>query len=148
VCVPFGYLYFSYFSIMNQNWALESILAGMALTPFPSSILDETRFKPTTFWTAWPNMGLLSKKRLSTKSLNKKVANLSDLFALSQFIWMCVKSKNFLIDEKSEFKSRCRRFWMERQFIIKFLNGNVNLKCTLHQGSNVITHILWCFNGT
>jgi len=26
---PFGYLYFSYFSTMNQNWVQESILAWL-----------------------------------------------------------------------------------------------------------------------
>ncbi len=41
-CTPFGYLYFSY-NQMNQIRVQES-------TPFPSSILVETRFEPTCFW--------------------------------------------------------------------------------------------------
>jgi len=57
-----AYFYISFFDVshlatsicltfitMKQNWVQESILApGMALTPFPSSLLDETRFEPTT----------------------------------------------------------------------------------------------------
>jgi hypothetical protein len=45
---PFGYLYFSYFS-MNEPELGAGIDPGMAFNPFPSSILDKTRFKPTTF---------------------------------------------------------------------------------------------------
>jgi hypothetical protein len=33
---------------LNQNWVQELILAWL-LAPFPSSILDETRFETTTF---------------------------------------------------------------------------------------------------
>jgi len=29
LCAPFGCLYFSYFSVMNQNWVQESILAWL-----------------------------------------------------------------------------------------------------------------------
>ncbi len=47
-CAPFGYLYFSYF-FNNEAEKGARINPGMALTPFPSSIQDETRFKPTTF---------------------------------------------------------------------------------------------------
>ncbi len=51
-CAPFGYLYFSYFSIMSLNWVQESILAW--IWPhfhllYSKYILYETRFKPTTF---------------------------------------------------------------------------------------------------
>jgi len=46
-CAPFGYLYFSYF--FNEPELGAGIDPGMALTTFPSSILDETRFEPTTF---------------------------------------------------------------------------------------------------
>jgi len=48
-CSPFGHLYFSYVSTMNQNWVPD-------LTPFPFSILDETRFEPTTFQ-SWVEFG-------------------------------------------------------------------------------------------
>jgi hypothetical protein len=44
---PFGYLYFSYFS-MNEPELGAGIDLCMAFNPFPSSILDETRFEPTT----------------------------------------------------------------------------------------------------
>ncbi len=39
---PIGYLYFSYFS-MNEPEFGGGIDPGMALNPFPSSILDKTR---------------------------------------------------------------------------------------------------------
>jgi hypothetical protein len=44
----FGYLYFSYF-YMNEPELGIGIDPGMAFNPFPSSILDKTRFEPTTF---------------------------------------------------------------------------------------------------
>jgi hypothetical protein len=34
----------------NEPELGERIDRGIALTQFPSSILDETRFEPTTFW--------------------------------------------------------------------------------------------------
>ena len=40
--VPFGYLYFSYFS-NNEPELGAGIDPGMAFNPFPSSILDKTR---------------------------------------------------------------------------------------------------------
>ncbi len=39
---PFGYLYFSYFS-MNEPELGAGIDPGMVFNPFPSSILDKTR---------------------------------------------------------------------------------------------------------
>jgi hypothetical protein len=38
---PFGYIYFSYFS-MNEPELGAGIDPGMAFNPFPSSILDKT----------------------------------------------------------------------------------------------------------
>jgi len=45
---PIRYLYFSYFFNNEPDLGAE-IDPGMALTLFPSSILDETRFKAATF---------------------------------------------------------------------------------------------------
>jgi hypothetical protein len=47
-CAPFGYLYFSYF-FYNELQLGAGIDPDMTLTPFSSSILDKTRFKPITF---------------------------------------------------------------------------------------------------
>ncbi len=47
-CAPFGYLYLSYI-FYNEPELGEGIDHGKALTPFPSRILDETSFEPTTF---------------------------------------------------------------------------------------------------
>jgi len=38
-----------FFSFYNEPELGPRINTGMALTPFPSIILDETRFEPTTF---------------------------------------------------------------------------------------------------
>jgi hypothetical protein len=46
-CAPFGYLYFLYFS--NEPEMGTEIDSGMVMKPFPSSLLDETRFEPTTY---------------------------------------------------------------------------------------------------
>ncbi len=44
IWLPVFFLFFN-----NEPELAAEINPGMALAPFPSSILDETRFKPTTF---------------------------------------------------------------------------------------------------
>jgi hypothetical protein len=48
-CALFGYMYFFYFFYNEPELGTRIDDPGMTLTPFPSTILDVTRFEPLPF---------------------------------------------------------------------------------------------------
>jgi len=113
-CAPFGYLHFSYFSIVNQNWVQESILAW--LWPHFNIVFwmrRDLNTKPFDRKLRCPNKAYFQAKRYQDVLASFESLGMESSFSLVNIFFCCChkRRKNELSNSWEMINSYPRGNW-------------------------------------